>query len=96
MKRVLQAHAALLLVNFIYGANYTIAKEVMPHFIQPFGFIVIRVCVAIVLYWILHQIFIKEKVARKDLPLLALQARAAGLTFQAPRDRRPCPRCTAG
>jgi len=67
------AHASLLIVNMIYAANYIIAKEVLlGGYIKPFGFIVIRVGVALVLYWILHALFIREKVDRKDIGLLAL------------------------
>jgi hypothetical protein len=36
-------HAALMAVSLIYGANFTLAKQVMPLYIQPFGFILLRV-----------------------------------------------------
>lgn len=63
----------LFLVNLIYGANYTIAKVVMSGgFIKPFGFILIRVSLALVLFGIVTKSLVKEKVERKDLPLLAL------------------------
>jgi drug/metabolite transporter (DMT)-like permease len=74
MSKVLRAHLALLIVNIIYGANYSIAKEVMPTYIQPFAFVVMRVLGAAVLFWIVGSIFIKEKVDKKDLPRLALLA----------------------
>lgn len=54
----------------IYGANYTIAKGVMPEYLQPFGFIIVRVTGATILFWI-TGIFVPEKINRKDLPLLA-------------------------
>jgi len=50
----IKAHLALVMVNLIYGANYVVAKEVTPEFIKPFGFIVIRISVAAVMYWLLH------------------------------------------
>lgn len=68
------AHLALLAANIIYGANYTIAKEVMPEYIKPFGFIVLRCIGAVLLFWLFHGLFVKEKVDRKDLPKLALCA----------------------
>ena len=40
-ERTIPAHFAVLGANIIYGANYTIAKEVMPDYIEPFGFIVL-------------------------------------------------------
>lgn len=51
MNKVLQAHLALLIVNIIYAANYSIAKEVMPGYVQPFAFVLMRVMGAAVLFW---------------------------------------------
>ncbi|MCE3281139.1 MAG: family transporter [Bacteroidetes bacterium] len=74
MSKVLQAHLALLLVNIIYGVNYSIAKRVMPEFVEPFAFVVMRVGGALILFWIVSAVFIKEKVEKKDFPRLALLA----------------------
>jgi drug/metabolite transporter (DMT)-like permease len=74
MSKSLQAHLALLLVNLIYGANYSIAKQVMPAYVQPFAFVLMRVGGALILFWIVSALFIKEKVDRKDFPRLALLA----------------------
>lgn len=74
MNKNIQAHLALLLVNIIYGANYSIAKEVMPAYVQPFAFVLMRVGGALVLFWIVSALFIKEKVDKKDLPRMALLA----------------------
>jgi len=69
----LKAHLALFSVALIYGANYSIAKVVLDdNYIQPIGFILIRNIVAIIFFWIFHSIYIKEKVERKDFPLLLL------------------------
>ena len=54
-------HLALLFVGILYGANYSVVKTVTPEFIQPFGFIVIRVLVATVLFWLI-SIGIKTKI----------------------------------
>ncbi len=67
MRHFLQVHGALLLVNMIFGANYSIAKEVMPAHVEPFGFIVLRAVGAGILFFGLHSIFIREKVERKDM-----------------------------
>jgi drug/metabolite transporter (DMT)-like permease len=72
MNKKIQAHIALLIVNLIYGANYSIAKEVMPAYVQPFAFVLIRVSGAVILFWLVGTIFIKEKIDKKDLPRLAL------------------------
>ena len=72
MNRFWLAHLALFGANLIYGLNYTIAKEVMPEYILPFGFIFCRVTGALVLFWLLHALFYKEKIEKKDLPRLAI------------------------
>ena len=66
------AHLALFGANLIYGINYTVAKDVMPDFVQPLGFIVMRVCGAVILFWLFYRFFFYEKVQAKDLGRLAL------------------------
>lgn len=70
MWKVLKVHLALLIVNLIYGSNYVVAKEVMPTYIQPFGFIILRVWVAGLLIVGVHSAFVKGKVDRQDWPRL--------------------------
>jgi drug/metabolite transporter (DMT)-like permease len=72
--RSIFAHLAVLGANLIYGVNYTVAKGVMPDYIGPFGFIVIRVVVSAILFTILDAIFSPGKVERRDLYRLALCA----------------------
>ena len=60
--RIFKAHLAVLTANIIYGANYSIAKQVMPEFIKPFGFIMIRVCIATLLFWMCSFWFPREKI----------------------------------
>ena len=67
-----RAHIALFLANLIYGINYTWAKDVMPDYIQPFGFIFLRVIGALLLFWFFHALFMREKVDKKDFPRLML------------------------
>ena len=67
----LKAHLALLGANIIYGINYTVAKDVMPEYISPFGFIFCRVTGALLLFWLVFS-FSYEKIAKKDLLLLAV------------------------
>lgn len=70
MSTNLKAHLALLGANIIYGLNYSVAKDVMPDYILPFGFIFCRVIGALFLFWLVHS-FSYEKVEKKDLLLLA-------------------------
>ena len=50
----------------IYGINHTLAKGLMPDVIGPFGFIVVRVVGAAVLFWITALFLPSEKVDKKD------------------------------
>ena len=72
MSKKFWAHLAILGANIIYGLNYSIAKDVMPDFIQPFGFIFCRVSGALLLFWLFAQFTEREKVTPKDLGLLAI------------------------
>ncbi|MGB0917466.1 MAG: DMT family transporter [Flavobacteriales bacterium] len=71
MNKTLLAHLALIGAQLLYGANYTIAKEAMPEYIQPFGFVLLRCLGATALFWLVG-LFIKEKVDKKDIPKLVL------------------------
>lgn len=62
---LLKAHLALLGANLIYGANYIIAKGVMPNKIGPSAFIFLRVVGAGILFWLIKS-FIKEKIEKSD------------------------------
>ena len=66
------AHLALFTANLIYGINYTVAKEVMPDYIEPLGFILVRVTGAVVLFWLCYTLFYYEIVKKGDLLKLAI------------------------
>jgi drug/metabolite transporter (DMT)-like permease len=51
----------------IYGINHTIAKGLMPDVIGPFGFILLRVGGAAVLFWAISVFYPTEKIDKKDL-----------------------------
>jgi len=72
LSRHLVAHLAILTANLIYGINYTFAKDVMPGYIEPFGFILLRVIGALPLFWLVSIFGPREKVAKKDLGRLAI------------------------
>jgi len=71
MSKKVLSHIALFTVNLLYGANYVIAKGVMPTYVGPNGFILMRVLGAILLFWTILM-FRFEKVAKKDLITLAI------------------------
>ncbi len=60
---------ALLLAtitSIIYGVSFTIAKEVMPQYVKPFGFILLRVFGATLLFWMASFLIKKEEIILKD------------------------------
>lgn len=62
------AHLALMLVGVFYAANYIVAKDIMPNYIGPSGFIFYRVFGATILFWIAHRFISKEKIKKEDYP----------------------------
>ena len=68
-KRTLGFLAALG-ATIIYGLNHTIAKNVMPTYITPFGFILLRVLGAAILFWLVSFFIKSEKIQKKDWPRL--------------------------
>lgn len=73
MPAQVRAHVALFFVSFIYGANFTIAKVILDdNYVGPYALVLLRVSAGLLLFFLTHRFFIKEKVERKDWPLLAL------------------------
>ena len=64
--QILNAHLALLLVNVLYGANHVLAKGVMPRYLDPNTFILLRVSGAVFLFWMLLFTQKRKPVARAD------------------------------
>ena len=78
MKAILNKRALALLAAFgattIYGLNHTIAKGAMPNYVGAFGFIMLRVGGAAILFWILSIFTPKEKIQREDWKILLAAA----------------------
>jgi drug/metabolite transporter (DMT)-like permease len=72
-KRTLALLAALGATT-IYGLNHTIAKEVMPTYIQGFGFVQVRLLGAAILFWLVSLFIPQQKISRSDLPKMLLCA----------------------
>ena len=58
----------------IYGLSHTIAKEVMPTYVQGFGLVQIRLMGAASLFWIVSFFIPKQRIARSDFPRMVLCA----------------------
>jgi drug/metabolite transporter (DMT)-like permease len=68
------AYLAATLVSIIYGVTFTVAKDVMPKFVLPYGFILLRVAGSAVLFWAVSSFGPKEKIEPKDFPRIAAAA----------------------
>ncbi|MEO2051802.1 DMT family transporter [Flagellimonas beolgyonensis] len=66
MSRRTLAILAAIGATTIYGINHTVAKGVMPNYVQPFGFILLRVSGATLLFWLISLFGPKEKIDKKD------------------------------
>jgi len=72
VKKIILAHFSLFIANLIYAVNYSFAKDVMPNYITPSGFILLRVIGAFILFSIAYHIFIKEKIEKEDILRLSI------------------------
>lgn len=71
-RRLILAHLALLGANLIFGINYTVAKGIMPDYLEPRAIIFLRVVGASIVFWLAGMFSPKERIDRKDIPRLAL------------------------
>ncbi|CAZ95514.1 DMT family transporter [Zobellia galactanivorans] len=74
MSRRTLAILAAIGATIIYALNHTIAKGVMPNHVQPFGFIMLRVIGASILFWSVSFFGPKEKIEKKDYPRMFICA----------------------
>lgn len=59
------------IVAIIYGVTFTVAKDVMPKYVDAYGFIVMRVAGATILFWLVSFFGPKEKIAKNDFLRIA-------------------------
>ncbi len=74
MTKIIFSHLALFLANSIYAINYIYAKDVMPHYLGPYGFILLRVLGACLVFTFIHYFLVKEKIKKMDLGYLVMCA----------------------
>ena len=68
------ALCAVAIVTIIYGVTFTVAKEVMPHYVKPFGFIFLRVFGAACIFWFASLFIKNDKIEKGDYKTIALSA----------------------
>lgn len=66
MSRRTLAILAATAATTIYGLNHTIAKGVMPHYVQAFGFIFLRVAGATLLFWLIAPLGPRQTIEKRD------------------------------
>jgi drug/metabolite transporter (DMT)-like permease len=75
VKQNFRAHLAMLSATVLFGANYWIAKGLMPNHLLPMQIIFLRILGTLIIAWII-QLSIKElrvlKIDREDYPRLLL------------------------
>jgi drug/metabolite transporter (DMT)-like permease len=49
-------HSALFLVSLIYAATYSLAKDIMPHYMQPLGIVTLRIGGAALFFAIIKRL----------------------------------------
>lgn len=54
-------HLALFTVSLIYGIFFSWARDIMPHYLKPEGFIVLRIGTAAILFQLTRRLLIREK-----------------------------------
>ena len=74
MSKESKAHIALFVAQVIYALNYSIAKDLMPDYLQPFTIVLLRITGACILFWLLSLFTKYEKVEKSDLKKLMLLA----------------------
>ena len=65
---------AIFSANLIYAINYIVAKDVMPDYLNPSPFILLRAIGATSLFWFISLFTPKEKIEKKDYWRLILCA----------------------
>nr|WP_315157210.1 DMT family transporter [uncultured Flavobacterium sp.] len=64
-KRIIALILATI-VSIIYGMTFTIAKDVMPEYVEASGFIIMRVGGATILFWLVWLFSRKSKAIREE------------------------------
>ncbi|WP_334056153.1 DMT family transporter [Polaribacter sp. P097] len=72
MKTRTLALIAVSIATIIYGVNYTIAKDVMPTYVKPYAFILLRVSGATLIFWFLSLFIKSQKIEKQDYKKIAL------------------------
>ncbi len=70
-KRIL-ALIAVSIATLIYGLTFTIAKDVMPTYLKPYAFILLRVIGGTIIFWTLGLFIKGQKIEKEDYKKILL------------------------
>ena len=68
----LQAHAAVLLANIIFGLGVPITKLLLDQWVSPMAYMATRCLGAAAIFWLISLFLPREKVAPRDLTVIIL------------------------
>ncbi|MGY0407626.1 MAG: DMT family transporter [Polaribacter sp.] len=63
---------AVAIATLIYGVSFTIAKDVMPLYIKPYAFILLRVSGATAVFWLISLFVKTQKIDKNDYKKILL------------------------
>ncbi|MCG1035230.1 DMT family transporter [Polaribacter sp. DS7-9] len=63
---------AVSIATLIYGITFTVAKDIMPNYVKPFGLILLRVSGAVFVFWSAGFFVKAKKIEKKDYKSLAI------------------------
>ncbi len=67
-QETIKAHWAVLTTNLLFGINFSVVKYISPSLVKPFGLNLIRVGVAVLLFWLLFALKpLKAGIEKKDI-----------------------------
>lgn len=71
-KQQLQGHTAILTANIIFGLHPVVSKSLLSDWMSPLGLTMSRLLFGAVIFWVIGLFLPREKIAAKDLLLIAL------------------------
>jgi len=74
MNKESKAHLALFIAQVIYALNYSIAKDLMPNYLNPDVLVFLRVSGACFLFWLLSFFLPEEKIEKTDIKKMIVLA----------------------
>ena len=76
----IRLHAALFLVSLIYAGTYSLAKDIMPHYMQPLGIVTLRIAGAALFFGLLQLLVAPgERIAGRADNLRAIASGVLGI-----------------